>query len=258
MSEKLIEVDGNELSPEQVRILLSESAINGAVLLTWWRRQSRSLQDNIMDQIRISMENGESVQRATTRLVGGTVNGTPVTGVMRTSRRNAETLVRTALNDIVTRARLQTLQANTDVVKAIQQISTLDGRTSDICIAYSEKVWDVETLEPIGHNLQFNGGPPRHFNCRSSLVPVLKSFRELGVDIDDVPAGTRATMDGQVPEELTFDAWLKSKPKSFQNSLLGPGRADLWRRGKITLSQLVDFRGNPLTLEQLEAVVAGN
>jgi hypothetical protein len=33
--------------------------------------------------------------------------------------------------------------------------------------------------------------------------------------------------------------------------MLGKGRAELWRDGKITLQQLLDQRGNPLTLQQL-------
>jgi hypothetical protein len=35
--------------------------------------------------------------------------------------------------------------------------------------------------------------------------------------------------------------------------MLGKGRAELWRSGKITLNQLLDQRGNPLTLAQLQS-----
>lgn len=209
-----------------------------------------------MDEIRTSLENGESIQRATTRIVGGTIDGVAVPGVMKTARHRAEAIVRTAINEIVTQTRLGTLQEMDDVVKAVQQISTLDNRTSDICIAYSGKVWDAETLKPIGHELPWNGGPPRHFNCRSSIVPVLKSFEELGIDATEVPLATRASMDGEVPGDITFDQWLRSKGKAFQDEILGPRRAELWRTGKITLTQLVDMRGNPLDLDQLEELVA--
>jgi hypothetical protein len=64
-------------------------------------------------------------------------------------------------------------------------------------------------------------------------------------------------MDGQVPEDITFGAWLDKKGVTFQDKLLGKKRAQLWRDGKITLTQLVDFRGNPLTLSQLEARIRG-
>jgi hypothetical protein len=84
------------------------------------------------------------------------------------------------------------------------------------------------SLQPVaGSSLPFNGGPPRHFNCRSRLRPVTKSFKELGVDAAEVPVSTRASMDGQVPADITFNQFLKKKPKSFQDALLGPKRAEL-------------------------------
>jgi len=48
-----------------------------------------------------------------------------------------------------------------------------------------------------------------------------------------------------------FGNCLKNKPASFADEMLGKGKAELWRSGKITLSQLLDQRGNPLTLTQL-------
>lgn len=37
-----------------------------------------------------------------------------------------------------------------------------------------------------------------------------------------------------------------------QDEQLGAGRAALWRKGTITLEQLLSLDGNPLTLAQLE------
>jgi hypothetical protein len=86
---------------------------------------------------------------------------------------------------------------------------------------------------------------------------VTKSFKELGIDADEIPPGTRASMDGQVPADISFDEFLTKKSDTFQNKLLGPTRAKLWRDNAITLTQLVDFRGFPLTLEQLERLMSG-
>ena len=199
------------------------------------------------------MSNGESLTQATVRIVGGTVDGVAVPGIMKTTKRKAGALVSTAMNAVSNDAALATFQANTDVIKQVTQVSTLDNRTSEICVAYSGQTWDVETLQPVAPStLRFNSGPPRHFNCRSRLRPVTKSFKELGVDADEIPPGTRASINGQVPADITFGDWLAKKPKSFQDKLLGPTRARLWRDGKITLTQLVDMRGNPMTLRQLE------
>lgn len=234
--------------------LATQTLIEGSVMAEHWRRIGQRTQRAIMDQLREGIRDGQSNAQIVTRIVGGTVEGVAVPGVMRTSRRNARALVNTGVNAVLNASRLATLQASDDVVKALQQVSTLDGRTSEICIAHSGQVWDINTLEPIPPSvLPFNGGPPRHFNCRSTLVPVLRSFRELGIDADELAPSTRASMDGQVAETITFDAFLRGKSRAFQNELLGPGKARLWRGHRISLTQLVDMRGNPMTLGQLEA-----
>jgi hypothetical protein len=71
--------------------------------------------------------------------------------------------------------------------------------------------------------------------------------------IEAALAGTRASMSGPVSGKTTFEAWLKKRSVEEQNKVLGVGKAKLWRSGKIGFSDLVDQRGNPLTLAQLQA-----
>jgi hypothetical protein len=63
----------------------------------------------------------------------------------------------------------------------------------------------------------------------------------------------RASLSGPVSGKTTFEAWLKKRSVAEQNTVLGVGKAKLWRSGKIGFSDLVDQRGNPLTLAQLQA-----
>jgi hypothetical protein len=62
---------------------------------------------------------------------------------------------------------------------------------------------------------------------------------------------TRASEFWQVGKNVTFDDFLNMKDKKGQDVLLGKGRADLWRAGKITLKDLVDQNGRPLTIKEL-------
>lgn len=246
MADKFLNITLSNVSESQMRAAIRETLIEGATVSRWWRSQRDSFVTGVMRQVREGVRNGLSNAQIGKGLKEGT---------FAKHRSHANALAATATNAISSRARLDTYQANSDVVKGWQQVSTLDGRTSDICIAYSGMAWDLEGNPLPGTNttLPFNGGPPRHFNCRSTLVPVLKSFEELGLPEVDFPAGTRASVDGQVPGNITFDEFLKSKPKAFADELLGPARAQLWRDGRITLNQLVDMRGNPLTVEELLA-----
>ena len=251
----VVRFKGNKLDPATITALVTGTLVNGSKPSAWWKRQSADFRNTLMDTVRTSMQNGESLTQAITRVTGGTIDGVTVPGVMKTTKAKAGALVSTSMSAVTNEAALKSFQANNDVIKAVTQVSTLDNKTSDICIAYSGQTWDVNTLAPVselGSTLPFNGGPPRHFNCRSRLRPVTKSFKELGLDKAEIPVSTRASMDGQVPADITFNQFLKGKPPSFADKLLGPKRAQLWRNGDINLTQLVDMRGNPMTLTQLE------
>lgn len=88
-------------------------------------------------------------------------------------------------------------------------------------------------------------------NCRSVMIPETLTFREMGLDMPEPEIGERASSLGPLDANTTMDQYLNRVSESQQNEMLGKGRADLWRRGKITLSQLLDGRGRELTLQQL-------
>ena len=257
MATKEIKFTSTDLDAGTKRAIADDVLVQGARPLSWWRKQSNDMHTKFMNEMRTSIENGESVQRAATRVRGGTVRGVQVPGIMKATKAQANTLARTAINKVSNEARIQSFAANDRVIKALKQISTLDAVTSQTCIAYDGQVWEnTARKKPVPPStLPFNQGPPRHFNCRSTLVPVLKSWKELGIDADELSPSTRASMDGQVPADTTMDAFLRGKSKSFQDERLGKVKARLWRSKKISLSQLVDFRGNPLTDDQLLALV---
>lgn len=71
----------------------------------------------------------------------------------------------------------------------------------------------------------------------------------------DIKPSSRASMDGQTAADTTYQSWLKTKSDAFQDEVLGPSRARLFREGKISLTDLVDPTGRPLTLDQLNAKI---
>lgn len=230
-------------SEKQLGELAKDTLIMGAPSADWWKRQSGDFQFRFVNEMRMGVAQGETNSQLVKR----------VRGVTDITKRNAEALVRTSVQTVAAEARRATWKENDDVIKGIQQVSTLDSRTSLVCVSRSGLQWDLEG-NPIGHSIPYDGGVALHWNCRSVELPITKTFRELGLDIDEFPTGTRSSMDGEVAQDLTFDAFLKGKSKSFQDDLLGPGRAELWREQKITLQDLVGGNGRPLTLEQLKAL----
>jgi SPP1 gp7 family putative phage head morphogenesis protein len=198
-------------------------------------------------QVKLGMVSNETIDQIVRRISGDEA----FAGVMPQGRANAAALVQTSIAEGANDARLAMYRKNADIIKGVQQLSTLDERTTDICIAYDGAAWDLDGNPIEGNDLPFDGGPPRHWNCRSTLVPVIKSSDELGVDVEVLP-GTRASMDGQVSDKMTFGNWLETKTPEQQDAILGKGKAQLWRDGKITLRDLLDQSGRPLTLEQLK------
>lgn len=235
------------LNPQAPRViaraLIDDLLIRGAPSADWWSRQAADTAFRFATQVRIGVLAGDPTPKIARR----------VRQEMDVSRRAAEALVRTSVQTVATNARLASYKANGDVVTGVQQLSVLDNRTTDICIAYSGLQWDLDGNPLPGTKLPFNGGPPRHWNCRSTLVPILKTWRDMGIDVDEFQPSTRAAMNGEVAATTTFAQWLASRSEEQQDEILGKGRAQLWRDGRITLTDLVDQTGRPMTLEQLRA-----
>lgn len=247
--------------------LAGDTLIQGSPAKNWWLRQQQDTQFKLANQIRIGAAQGETNAQIIKRVVGQdvTVAKAPaapgaapaiepaVPGIMPLARNNAAALVQTSMAAVAAAARRATFEQNDDITNGIMQVSTLDSHTSLTCIAYSGATWDLD-YEPIGENdLPYNGGVPRHFNCRSAEIPIMKTLREMGIDMDEPDPGMRASSDGPISAKTTFADYLKMKGADYQNEVLGPGRAQMFREGRLTPRDLVDMRGRPLKLSDLQA-----
>lgn len=138
---------------------------------------------------------------------------------------------------------------------------------STVCRARSMLMWDLDGNPIGGHNIPLIG-PPAHINCRSTLIPVLRPWSEVSDDVtaavrakspksqaDEKLKGIQASMGGPVSADLNYEEWLRTQPLAMQLEVLGPAKHKLWTDGKITFRDLVDQRGNPLTLAEITAKV---
>lgn len=83
------------------------------------------------------------------------------------------------------------------------------------------------------------------------MVPVVKSWKQLGIRLRDAPPGTRESMNGQIAQTTNYDRFLRGQNVQFQNEFLGRKKATLFRKGKLPLDRFVDRQGNTLTLTEL-------
>ncbi len=117
----------------------------------------------------------------------------------------------------------QTYQANGRVVQAWQWVASLSRRTCAMCLAMHMTIHPLD--EPMGS----------HPNCRCVMVPVTRPWSELGFD----------GLDSEAPAPEDGAAWLDRQSEETQLAILGPGKLAAYKRGEITLADLVRYRDDP-------------
>jgi hypothetical protein len=239
------------MSKQMLKAIASDTLFEGAPSKEWWARRSEAFHGRFADTVRQGMMRGETTDQIISNLVGTKVNRYKDAAFFANFR-SADALVRTSIQSVANESRLMTYADNDDIIKEIEWVSTLDSRTSDTCKALDGLKWKNPSREPVGHNTVFVG-TTAHWGCRSTQVPITKSWEELGAkgDFNEIPESTRASMDGQVSSKLGYEGWLKSKPEKFQRDVLGSTKFDLWNKGNLKFTDMVNQSGNALTLSQL-------
>lgn len=242
------------LTSTMLETLVSNIMIQGAPSSDWWGRQAQGLANAFADQMRHGMAAGETNAQLIQRVRGTATQR----GVMDVSRSSAERLVRASVQTAANAARQATYKQNSDLIASLMWHATLDTRTSTWCITRDGHHYSNDADHtPMDDGPDWLQGPGAlHWGCRSTSIPVLKSWRDLGIDEDEVPHTTRASMDGQVPASTTFESWLKNQSNVRQDTVLGSTVADLWRQGKLSFRDLLNQNGRPLTVEELKAKAA--
>ncbi len=227
----------------QVWAAVEARPFSDRLLKDWVSDYTKSQRDRLTGAVRMAVTEGQTISQLVQRIIGTKSQGY-TNGIINTSRRGANALARTAVNHTVTIARQETFNQNENILKGVQWKATLDGRTSPICYARDGTVYPVKS----------GPRPPAHPNCRSTIVPVTKSWKELGINLKEAPKGTRASMNGQVSADLTYNQWLKRQPAEFQDDVLGATKGKLFRDGNLSLDRFVDEKlGRGLTLPEIRA-----
>lgn len=242
------------ISPAQVKAAAMARPFQGRLLAEWMRDIEATRAQKIRDAVRIGIVNGDPNAKIV-QTIRGTRANNYADGLLERPRQELQSVVQTAVAHVAQYARQQTVEANSDILKGAQWVATLDNHTCMACASRDGYTYAAGTHRPLDGGPKWSGGPGViHWNCRCVDVPVLKSWRELG--LRDLPKGTRASMDGQVPAEKTYAEWLADQPVDRVIDILGPARAKLYMKGGLKVGEFVNDKGRLLTLEQLKALDA--
>ena len=192
-----------------LRSAVTTRPFQGNTLRQWYGSLKNAQRQSLRRSINMGVVEGESIEQITTRIVG--TRGVQYRdGALSLGRRQARAVVRTAVNSISTQAREMVYEQNKSLIKGVQMVATLDGRTTPFCRQIDGKVFDV------GEGPR----PPFHVNCRTATVPIVRSLRELGIaDIGRMAPSTRASMNGQVSASLNYPQWFKQQSAGGCKSL---------------------------------------
>lgn len=208
----------------QVVAAVNARPFQGRFLSGWMAEAEAGAAKRVRETLRQGFIEGRSVADLV-RDIRGTRALQYKDGLLQVSRRGAEAMVRTAMTHTAAVSSRVTYEAM-GVAKATF-IAVLDARTTLTCAGLNGKTYPLDKFPY----------PPRHVNCRSTMVPEIDG-------LDPVPV-------------RSYGEWLKAQPVSVQNDILGPTRAKLFREGGLTVDRFTDSKGKVLTLEELRRRDAG-
>lgn len=112
--------------------------------------------------------------------------------------------------------------ANKDVLTAWEWSAKLDSRTCISCLVQNGSTHPIE-----------DPGPLDHQQGRCSRIPVTKTWRELGFNVDE-PVGVKTDSK----------AWFNGLPEAEQSSIMGADRLALFKAGDVSWEDLSSRRTN--------------
>jgi SPP1 gp7 family putative phage head morphogenesis protein len=227
------------VAPVTLFAAIESKPLQGKLIKEWIDKLDQDSYTRIQDAVRIGLVEGQSYSDVVKRITG-TKALQYTDGINSLNARQTQALVSTAMSHATNVASEEFYKANDDLIKGWQFLATLDFKTTTLCKSYDGQKFDLGK----------GPYPPIHVRCRSSTVPVLKSWKEMGMK--DPPAGTRSSLDGQISETINYDEWLRKQSHEKQDEALGKGKAEIFRSG-VKLERFVE-NGKELTLEQLKKI----
>ncbi len=224
-----------------------EKFVQGRKLSEWIDGLELRDRARLESGIRTGFLEGEGVEKIVRRVRGRRVLKYR-DGLREVTRRETEALVRTTVQAASTAAREEVYKSNEPLINRIRFIATLDGRTTMICRSLDQEEFLVDD----------GPRPPMHMRCRSTTIPMIKSWAELGFDkggdtpkhlrpyvrdkrrMGSIPKADRKALVGRVDSDISYDKWLRNQDRDFVESVMGQRKTKLFLDGGLSMDKFVD------------------
>jgi len=125
------------VSPALLKEMANNTYIDGYTNTEWWSSIGNDLKANFKRSVREGIARGEGIGELVKRVTSNTAGNVG----FKAFEAHARTLVRTTVSTVSNRAAEAVWDANSDIISNLKWVSTLDSRTSDICIARDNKLY---------------------------------------------------------------------------------------------------------------------
>lgn len=250
------------MTAQQIRSWFQDTPLGAHVSLQAWvdKAFSNGVKNSLLATIQKAGVGGKGTAATVKRLMRAALDeGFQIT------EREAAILTRTYTQTANNQAMEAVYTANEDIIKGYKRVETLDNSTCIICALADGAKYGLHEKRP---------ALPAHPDCRGVWIPVTKTWRDFGIDRDELEAvaqpwvlrepGAIGTGGRKIEEWGTtkedFEGWWFSLSKKQQlKTSIGPVRRKLLLSGEVKWSQLTNkATGLPYTLEQLGYDQAGN
>lgn len=238
---------GTAFTLDMTKAWFESSTVEGLTINDFLGKLKTSARDRIISAGRRAMIEGKGVQAAARMIRQEGIEGS-VPGL--------EGLARTYLLSASNYARETIIEKKfSDVVAGWKRMAVLDGRTCVACGSMDGKIYKPGEPRP---------SLPAHWRCRCLYTVVTPTFRDLGIDIDEMADTGRTTVkhtgktvqhkDGSTSTKFkvaevdrtkpgeNYTAWMKRQMEedpAFVRRVLGKTRFELFKAGKLSLSGMV-------------------
>lgn len=248
------------MTREQVAAWFQDTALGAGGLEKWVDTAlDGGVKNSILAALRQVGVEGKGTAEAVRRvLLAATEEG------MAMTRRQAVILTRTFIQTANVRAQEAVWAANHDIIKGYKRIEVLDTRICMACALADGAVYGVDEERP---------PLPAHPGCRGMWLPVVKTWRELGLDLDDtrehvrqwairepgsIGAGGRKLENFGKTTENYSGWWRSLSPEDRDRAPIGPVRRKLLESGAVQWDDLWDRKtGLPRTLAEVGYYTSG-
>lgn len=169
------------------------------------------------------------------------------------SRNQSKALVTTAITSVHAQVDQEVYKANEKALQGWQYVAVLDSRTTPIC-AFRDG-----TVYPIG---DYDHLPPAHYNCRSTTIPVVKSWDDLS-KLEGINQIRKRNLLGLTPKQIQFydgltplkesyNEWLLRQTPEVQLRHIGDiQKLELFRSGQLSYDKFIGPDGASLGIKEL-------